>query len=91
MTQIDLDSPVLDGLTSREMETAVELAMSGSTDKELASLLFIEPGTIATHLASARKRIGAGNRVQLALKVARCLWRVELRCLSCAQCNAVVG
>lgn len=53
------------GLTSRELE-CVRLAGRRLRDKEIASRLGIEVGTVKNHLASARRKLGAASRLDAA-------------------------
>lgn len=51
-------------LTPRQREIIMHLA-SGRTDKETATLLSINVGTVRQHIYTARNRIGVENRIQL--------------------------
>ncbi len=53
-------------LTRREKEVAVEAA-KGLSNKEIARLLIITERTVKAHLASTFERLGAKDRLQLAL------------------------
>lgn len=53
-------------LTSREREVAVEVA-KGLSNKEVAKLLNITERTVKAHLAATFERLGAKDRLQLAL------------------------
>jgi DNA-binding NarL/FixJ family response regulator len=53
-------------LTKREKEVAVEAA-KGLSNKEIARLLIITERTVKAHLASTFERLGAKDRLQLAL------------------------
>jgi len=57
---------LLDKLTKREKEVAVEAA-KGLSNKEIARVLGITERTVKAHLASIFERIGAKDRLQLAL------------------------
>jgi len=57
---------LLDQLTSREREVAVEVA-KGLSNKEVAKLLNITERTVKAHLAATFERLGAKDRLQLAL------------------------
>jgi len=57
---------LLEQLTSREREVAVEVA-KGLSNKEVAKLLNITERTVKAHLASTFERLGAKDRLQLAL------------------------
>lgn len=57
---------LLDKLTKREKEVALEAA-KGSSNKEIARVLNITERTVKAHLASTFERLGAKDRLQLAL------------------------
>jgi len=57
---------LLEQLTSREREVAVEVA-KGLSNKEVAKLLNITERTVKAHLAATFERLGAKDRLQLAL------------------------
>ena len=46
-------------------------AAEGLTTEEIASRLYISPSTVKTHLHSAQDRVGARNRVHLAVLAER--------------------
>ncbi|MGX2997574.1 response regulator [Streptomyces sp. JNUCC 64] len=52
-------------LTAREAEI-VALVADGLTNAEIATALFIAPGTVKTHVANAQAKLGVRNRVGLA-------------------------
>jgi DNA-binding NarL/FixJ family response regulator len=52
-------------LSPREAEVAQAVAQ-GLTNAEIATRLFITPGTVKTHLANIQEKIGARNRVGIA-------------------------
>lgn len=54
-------------LTERERETAL-LVAAGATNQEIAEALFVSLATVKTHLSSAMLKLGATNRVQVALR-----------------------
>ncbi|WP_239460042.1 helix-turn-helix transcriptional regulator [Nocardioides daejeonensis] len=54
------------GLTARELDV-VALVGEGLTDRAIANRLGLSVRTVETHLASARRKLGAGNRRQAAL------------------------
>jgi DNA-binding NarL/FixJ family response regulator len=54
------------GLTEREVEIAAEVA-SGKTNADIAAELFISAGTVKTHIASIQRKVGARNRVGVAI------------------------
>jgi DNA-binding NarL/FixJ family response regulator len=53
-------------LTEREEEVLVSVAL-GHTNAEIADALFISLSTVKTHLASLMTKLGARNRVELAM------------------------
>jgi len=53
------------GLTAREIE-ALQLLAAGLTDREIADRLFLSVRTVESHLASARRKLGATNRTEAA-------------------------
>ncbi|MCP3935386.1 MAG: response regulator transcription factor [Actinomycetia bacterium] len=61
----DLPQP-LEPLTDREEEVLVTVAR-GRTNAEIADELFISLSTVKTHLASLMMKIGARNRVEIAM------------------------
>ncbi len=56
----------IDPLTSREEEVLVTVAR-GRTNAEIADELFISLSTVKTHLASLMAKLGARNRVEIAM------------------------
>ncbi|WP_326554855.1 response regulator transcription factor [Micromonospora sp. NBC_01813] len=52
-------------LTDRELEV-VRLIARARTNIEIATELFISPGTVKTHIASIQRKAGARNRVAIA-------------------------
>jgi DNA-binding NarL/FixJ family response regulator len=54
------------GLTKREVEIAAEVA-HGRTNADIGVELFISAGTVKTHIASIQRKIGARNRVGVAI------------------------
>jgi len=64
--QPDYVESLLEKLTSREQEVAVEAA-KGLSNKEIARILNITDRTVKAHLASIFERLGAKDRLQLAL------------------------
>lgn len=53
------------GLSGREAEIAI-LIGRGLTNKEIAAELCISPGTVRTHVYNLYRKVGVGNRVELA-------------------------
>uniref|UniRef100_UPI002FC63E41 response regulator transcription factor n=1 Tax=Aeromicrobium sp. TaxID=1871063 RepID=UPI002FC63E41 len=53
-------------LTAREEEVLVPVAQ-GRTNSEIASELHITPSTVKAHLASLMRKLGARNRVEVAM------------------------
>ncbi|HWR86775.1 MAG TPA: response regulator transcription factor [Rhodoglobus sp.] len=53
-----------DALTAREREIAVAI-MSGRSNQEIASELFVSPFTVKTHANRAMAKVGARDRAQL--------------------------
>jgi DNA-binding NarL/FixJ family response regulator len=53
-------------LTAREEEVLVPVAQ-GRTNSEIASELYITPSTVKAHLASLMRKLGARNRVEVAM------------------------
>jgi DNA-binding NarL/FixJ family response regulator len=51
----------LDGLTLRQSQV-VELVRGGLTNREIARLLGVSPGTVKTHLHEAMRRLGVTDR-----------------------------
>ena len=59
------DQPIA-ALTEREEEVLLSVA-SGNTKEEVASELYISLSTVKTHLASLMSKLGARNRVEIAM------------------------
>jgi DNA-binding NarL/FixJ family response regulator len=59
---------LLDSLTAREREVALELAR-GSSNSVIAETLFLSVPTVKTHLGRIFDKLGAENRVQVAIVV----------------------
>ncbi|MGQ0743606.1 MAG: response regulator [Acidimicrobiales bacterium] len=62
----------IEPLTSREEETLIPVAQ-GRTNHEIADDLHISVSTVKTHLASVMRKLGARNRVEIAM------WAYETR------------
>lgn len=58
------------GLSPREIE-ALQLLAAGRTDREIADRLFLSVRTVESHLASARRKLGANNRIEAATAAIR--------------------
>ena len=56
----------IEPLTSREEQVLLPVAQ-GRTNSEIAADLHISPSTVKTHLASLMRKLGARNRVELAM------------------------
>ncbi len=56
----------VDALTDREEEVLVTLAR-GRTNAEIATDLHISLSTVKTHIASLMSKLGARNRVEIAI------------------------
>lgn len=56
----------IEPLTSREEQVLLRVAQ-GRTNSEIATGLHISPSTVKTHLASLMRKLGARNRVELAM------------------------
>lgn len=55
-------------LTGREREVAVEVAL-GRSNAEIAARLFMSEATVKAHVSRAMAKLGAANRVQVAMTV----------------------
>ena len=64
--QVELVNQHLKRLTKREKQVAIEAA-KGLSNKEIARILAITERTVKAHLSSAFERLGAKDRLQLAL------------------------
>lgn len=53
-------------LTPRELEVLAILA-TGKTNREIASTLFVTPGTVKAHLTSIYAKLGVSNRTEAAV------------------------
>lgn len=60
------ETPV-DPLTKREIEIAGKVA-EGLTNADIATEMFISPGTVKTHVASIQRKLGVRNRVGIAVR-----------------------
>ena len=60
----------LPGLRRRELDV-IAAAAEGLTTEEIATRLYISTSTVKTHLHSAQDRVGARNRVHLAVLAER--------------------
>ena len=58
------------GLSRRELDV-IAAAAEGLTTEEIATRLYISTSTVKTHLHSAQDRVGARNRVHLAVLAER--------------------
>jgi DNA-binding NarL/FixJ family response regulator len=56
----------IEPLTAREEEVLVPVAL-GRTNNEIASELYITTSTVKVHLASLMRKLGARNRVEVAM------------------------
>jgi DNA-binding NarL/FixJ family response regulator len=56
----------IEPLTAREEQVLVTVAQ-GRTNSEIAAELHISPSTVKTHLASLMRKLGARNRVEVAM------------------------
>jgi DNA-binding CsgD family transcriptional regulator len=56
------------GLSEREVEV-LQIAATGSTNREIAERLNLSQHTIARHVANARAKLGAANRTEAAVKL----------------------
>ncbi|MFI9626611.1 response regulator [Streptomyces sp. NPDC052042] len=54
-------------LTKREIEIAGKVA-EGLTNADIATEMFISPGTVKTHVASIQRKFGVRNRVGIAVR-----------------------
>ena len=57
-----------DALTPSERRIA-ELAAEGRSNKEVATALFLSPKTVEFHLGNAYRKLGVGNRTELAVRL----------------------
>ncbi|WP_091083998.1 response regulator [Micromonospora nigra] len=61
----------MERLTAREVEIAGRVA-EGKTNADIAAELFISAGTVKTHIASIQRKLGARNRVGVAVYAWEC-------------------
>ncbi|MEV7235832.1 response regulator transcription factor [Streptomyces sp. NPDC051020] len=54
-------------LTKREIEVAGKVA-EGLTNADIATEMFVSPGTVKTHVASIQRKLGVRNRVGIAVR-----------------------
>jgi DNA-binding CsgD family transcriptional regulator len=59
------DPAVVDELTPRELEIALQVA-DGGTNKEVAARLFLSPKTVELHLGRVYRKLGIRSRTELA-------------------------
>lgn len=59
-------APDLGGLTAREMDIVRQVAR-GLTNTEVAAELYVTVSTVKTHLARVQEKLGARNRVEVAI------------------------
>ncbi len=59
------DPALVDGLTPRELEIALQVA-DGGTNKEVAARLFLSPKTVELHLSRVYRKLGIRSRTELA-------------------------
>jgi DNA-binding CsgD family transcriptional regulator len=65
-----LSSHVRPNITLSEREVEVlSLAADGLTNRQIAERLYLSPHTVARHLANARAKLGASNRVDAAVRL----------------------
>jgi DNA-binding NarL/FixJ family response regulator len=64
-TTVEPDSHEHEPLTGRELEIA-RMVAQGHTNTEIATGLFISPGTVKNHVAAIQRKVGARNRVGIA-------------------------
>ena len=57
----------LELLSEREREV-LQLITSGASNKEIATRLFIAPGTVKNHITNILSKLGVRDRTQAALK-----------------------
>ena len=56
----------MEALTAREEEVLVQVAR-GRTNNEIAGELYVTTSTVKAHLASLMRKLGARNRVEVAM------------------------
>ena len=59
------DPALVDELTARELEIALQVA-DGGTNKEVAARLFLSPKTVELHLSRVYRKLGIRSRTELA-------------------------
>jgi DNA-binding NarL/FixJ family response regulator len=59
------DPALVDELTPREFEIALQVA-DGGTNKEVAPRLFLSPKTVELHLGRVYRKLGIRSRTELA-------------------------
>ena len=59
--------PLIEPLSERERQV-LRLLAAGSTNKEIAAMLFIAPGTVRNHITNILGKLGVSDRTQAALK-----------------------
>jgi DNA-binding NarL/FixJ family response regulator len=59
---------VLDGLSDREREVALEIGQ-GRSNAEIAAALYMSEATVKTHVSRLLTKLGVANRVQIAILV----------------------
>jgi DNA-binding CsgD family transcriptional regulator len=57
-------TPTLDGLTAREREI-LAMVMSGTSNRDIATALFISPKTVSVHVSALLRKFGVSGRGDL--------------------------
>lgn len=65
LSHLNRPRPAGVGLTDRELDV-VRLVAQARTNTEIATELFITPGTVKTHIANIQRKTGTRNRVAIA-------------------------
>ncbi len=65
--QPSAEQPLLDPLSQRELEV-LQLLASGASNQEIATALFLAPGTVKLHVSHILSKLGVKSRTQAIIR-----------------------